>query len=268
MSKLEGRVAIVTGAGSGIGQGIALRLARDGAAVVVACRHDAGDTVGKIQEIGGKAAFVPVDVTDEESVKNMVKETVATFGRLDILVNNAGIFAMEKGHIDELDTSVWNAIINVNLTGTFLCSKYAIPELLKSPCANIVNIASAAGVELHPLAAYAASKAGVIAMTRTTAVQYPGRIRANAVLPGSTRTPGLEESRRLRNIDPTKPYTYFPFQMIQREGTPDDVAPLVAFVVSDEASFIDAAVLRADGGYIAPAAKVADVEAMNRLNGI
>jgi len=266
MKKLEGRVAIVTGAGGGIGKGIALRLAQEGAAIVVACRRDSGETVKAIEEMGGKALFVSTDVTNEEAVKNLVSKTVETFGRLDILVNNAGVFGLEHCRIGELETSVWNQIIDVNLTGTYFCTKHSIPELLKSPCANIINIASPAGLDYNPLAAYAASKAGVIAMTRTTALQYPGRIRVNAIAPGSTDTPGRAESRILRNMDPNAKRTTFPTQLIQREGTPEDIAAFVAFLVSDEASFIDAAIMRADGGYVAPGPSIANIEAMRALS--
>ena len=265
MKKLEGRVAIVTGAGGGIGKAIALRLAAEGAKVVVACRKDSGDSVNEIRAAGGEAEFIATDVTDEEAVKNLVARTVADFGRLDILVNNAGIFGLEHCRIAELETSIWDSILDVNLKGTFLCTKYAVPELLKSPCANVINIASPAGLDFNPLTAYAASKAGVIAMTRTVALQYPGRIRVNAIVPGSTDTPGRAESRILRNIDPHAQITSFNSQLVQREGKPEDIANFIAYVVSDEGSFIDAAVLRADGGYVAPGPKPAYVEEMRKL---
>ncbi len=266
MKKLEERVAVITGAGSGIGKGIALRLAEEGASIVVADLKDTADTVGEITKAGGKAIFVKVDVTDEEAVRNMVARTVEEFGRLDILVNNAGLFSIEHCNIGELDTAIWHKIIAVNLTGAFYCTKYCIPELLKSPCANIVNISSPSGLDYNPLAAYASSKAGLIALTKTTAIQYPGRIRANAIVPGSTQTPQRAESRVLRNMDPDAVRTVFPFQMVQREGGAADVAAVIAFVVSDEASFIDASVIRADGGYIAPGPKLSDIEAMKKLS--
>ena len=265
MRRLEERTAVITGAGSGIGKAIALRLAEEGASVVVADLKDTGDTVGEITKAGGKAVFVEVDVTDEEAVKNMVARTVGHFGRLDILINNAGLFSIEHCNIGELDTAIWHKILAVNLTGAFYCIKYSIPELLKSPYANIVNIASPSGLDYNPLAAYASSKAGLIALTRTTAVQYPGRIRSNAIVPGSTQTPQRAESRILRNMDPDAVRTVFPFQLVQREGGPSDVSSLIAFLVSDEASFIDASIIRADGGYIAPGPKLSDIEAMKKL---
>lgn len=251
MKRLEGKVAIVTGAGSGIGRAAALAFAREGASVVVADVVIEGgqETIKLIQQAGGQAIFVKTDVTQGEDVKAMVDKTIVSFGRLDCAFNNAGI---SGGYISlsRCPEDSWDRMIAINLKGVFLCMKYELPRMLKSGGGSIVNTSSIAGLVGdggHP--AYAASKHGVVGLTRTAAIQYAkAGIRVNAVCPGVIRTPMTEqlftESPELKTLMVSQ-------QPIERLAEAEEVARVVVWLCTDEASFITGHPLPVDGGFLA-----------------
>ncbi len=246
MNRLEGKISLITGAGSGIGRGIALGFAKENSFVIVAdiSETKGNETLSLIESSGGRGLFIKADVSDEISVAEMAENIQKTMGRLDVLVNNAGIFNIETEKVADLPTEKWDRIIAVNLRGTFLCIKHCVPLLLKSDSASIISISSPAGMELSIRAAYGASKAGIISLTKSIAIQYPDEIRANCICPGSIDTPAREASRRT-NVHPPS----FD-RLIQRDGTSEDIAAAAVFLASGEASFITATVLRVDGGIL------------------
>ncbi len=245
MTRFDGSVAIVTGAGSGIGRATALRLGADGATVM--CADVAGSTAEataeEISAAGGEAAGVACDIRDEDSVARLV-ETAADLGALRIVTNVAGIGSFD--HTTDVGLETWQSMIDVNLTGTFLVCREAIPHLLEHD-GNIVNVASTAGVMGQPYsAAYCASKGGVVLLTKALAAEYiDRRLRVNAVAPGGINTP-LISSFRYPEGSNEKLFdaliTDFGF------AEPEDVANVIAFVASDEASHMTGAVVPVDGG--------------------
>ncbi len=244
MERLKDKVAIITGAAMGIGKGIATAFANEGAKIVVADFNDevGNKTVEELKASGADAIFVHVDISNEEQVKNVFEVTVKTFGGLDILVNNAGVYNVETEKIHELDTAKWRWLVDLNLTGTFMMCKYAVPVIIKSKDPCIINMASPAGLDWSIRAAYGATKGAVIQLTKSIAIQYPGKIRANAICPGSTDTPGREASRK-NNVHASGSVS----QLLQRDGKPRDIAAAAVFIAS-EGNFMNAAVLRIDGG--------------------
>jgi NAD(P)-dependent dehydrogenase (short-subunit alcohol dehydrogenase family) len=247
-----GRVAIVTGAGSGMGRAIALLLALRGARVVVAdLDPSAGEqTVAQIQDQGGHARFVQVDVSSPADAKRMVSFTVQEFGQVDVLCNNAGINLAAPA----LDTTEedWDRLMAVNLKGIFLGSKFAIAEMARRGSGAIVNTVSAAGLKGMPnMAAYNASKGGAALLTRQLALDYAKQgIRVNGVCPGVVDTP---MTRRFleSNPDPeglARSWEQIPIGHIAQ---PEDIARAVAFLASDEASYITGVLLPVDGGITA-----------------
>jgi len=251
--RLEGKVAVVTGAGSGIGRAIALRFAQEGARVVIAeVNRDAGASAeSEIRAEGGSALFVPTDVSRAADVEAMVRRTVAEFGRLDVLVNNAAIQIL--GRLDDTSEEDWDRLQSVNLKGVFLCSKYAIPEMLRSGGGSIVNIASVLALVGDPdLAAYCAAKGGVLALTRAAALAYgPAGIRVNAICPGDVDTPMV---RDYFNKDPdpeglrrqvSSKYA------LRRIAEPREIAEAALYLASDASSFVTATALVIDGGLTA-----------------
>lgn len=245
--RLDGKVAIITGGTFGIGESTALLFAKEGAKVVVAGRNaEKGERViNQIKELGGDAMFVKTDVAKEEDVASLVKQTVDTYGKVDVLFANAGVGAM--GDIHEVSMEDWNSLISVDLTGVFLCSKFAIPEMMKNGSGSIINCASILGHVGQPsVSAYAAAKGGVVNMTRSAAVTYANKgIRINAVCPGYIDTPMLDalEDDMKKYLEGLHP--------IGRLGRPEEVANAVLFLASDESSFITGANLLVDGGYTA-----------------
>ena len=252
--KLEGRAAIVTGAASGIGRASALRLAAEGARVLVADLDAAGAArvAAEIEAAGGVAAPQRTDVADEASIAAMVAAAVSRFGRLDVLHNNAAatspdVIGRDQGLL-ELDVEVWDRTLAVNLRGPMLACKHAIPHLLARGGGAIVNTSSAAGLAGDlSRTAYGASKAGLDALTRYVATQFGKRgIRCNSIAPGVIQTPALAA-----NLSREQIASYERHHLTPRLGRPEDIAAAVAFLASDDAAFITGQVLSVDGGLLA-----------------
>lgn len=240
---LESKVAVVTGAGHGIGRAIALRLASAGAKVAVAdlSMDTAGQTVNEIETQGGAALAFKADVTVQEDVTALMDKTIGEFGSLDILVNNVGIYPVAP--IMEITESEWDRVVAINLKSTFLCSQAAAGRMMAQESGVIINIASIdAKVRTTGNAHYAAAKAGVISFTRTMANEMADHgIRVNAVAPGWILTnPDLAKTERWLKIAEEIP--------VHRFGYPEDVAKAVLFLASDAASYITGEVLDVNGG--------------------
>jgi NAD(P)-dependent dehydrogenase (short-subunit alcohol dehydrogenase family) len=238
------RVAIVTGAGQGIGRGIAKCLARAGAHVVIVDQalERAESVVAEIANMGADAIALRTDVSSASEVQEMVKQTLARFGKIDILVNNAGRLVVKR--MVEQTEEEWDRVVDTNLKGVFLCCRFVLPEMIARKRGAIVNIASIAAFHVTvPHVPYAASKAGVVALTRDLAYEV-GRhgIRVNAIAPGPIDTPmarfGTEEQRAAaaKNI------------LLGRMGQPEDIGEAAVFLASDYASFITGATLPVSGG--------------------
>ena len=252
--KLEGKVAIVTGAGQGIGQAIALLLAKEGAEVVVndVNLEAASKVVGEIQAMGRQAKAIKADVTNSREVNQMVKQTVADFKKIDILVNNAGT-AIETLIVD-LPESEWDRQIDIDLKGVFLCSQAVAKEMIKQEQGKIVNIASQMG---HPglastkLGAYCAAKAGVLQLTSVLALEL-GRynINVNAVSPGVTATPLVQELLKAHPDLLSGQLKAVPLRKAgkPRAADPEDQANAVLFLVSPESDYISGQEIMVDGG--------------------
>jgi NAD(P)-dependent dehydrogenase (short-subunit alcohol dehydrogenase family) len=253
--RFKGKVAIVTGAGSGIGRATVFALAAEGASVVLADvdRAAGEDALTRAIAAGGKAIFVQADVSKETEASRTVDQAVATYGGLDILINNAGTaFSAPVAETSEAD---WDRILGANLKSAFLCSKAAIPQMEKRGGGVIVNVASVAG-ERAPRrsAVYSAAKAAVIALTRSIAVDYAGQnIRANCVRPGITDTPMLRRAAEAVSPgDAQAAYESWSKSLPEgRPGTPEEIASAVLYLASSEASFITGSVLDVDGGTMA-----------------
>mgnify|MGYP001209480048 CR=1 FL=1 len=247
--RLRDKVALITGAGSGMGRLAALTFAREGARVIAAdVSATAGEeTVAQIAEGGGTAAFIAADVSKEDQVRAVVRRGVERFGRLDVLYNNAGIFPERDGSVVDIDEAVWDHVMAVNLKGIYLCCKHAIPELLRGG-GSIINVASFVALVgcTVPQDAYTASKGGVIALTKSLAVQFgPKRIRTNAIAPGPIETPLL--TNWLLNNPEAKQLRLNRIPM-GRFGRPDDIVSMALYLASDESTWVNGSVIVVDGG--------------------
>jgi len=250
--RLANKVALITGAGSGIGRESASLFAREGAKVVVVdINPKAGEeTVASIREAGGEAVFFRADVSQAPDARAMIAYAEETYGRLDVLFNNAGIFHSEDGSVLDTDERIWDLVINVNLKGVFLGCKYGIPALLRAGGGSIINTASFVALMGSAVSqiAYTASKGGVLALTREIAVEFARRnIRANALCPGPVETPLLAEllsdpARRQRRL------VHIPAGRFARV---EEIARAALFLASEESSYITGAVFVVDGGITA-----------------
>lgn len=250
MEGLSDSVALVTGAGSGIGRATAKRFAREGANVVVAdiVVEGAKETVDQIKSDGGTAHVVEADVTDGAQVEALVKETVDTYGGLDIAHNNAGIEG-ESVQTAEQSEDNWDRVIDINLKGVWLGLKHEIPAMIENGGGAIINTSSIAGLSAAGTAPYAASKHGVIGLTRVAATEYAHHdIRVNAVCPGviSTQMVQQSEEENSEQID-----QFMRMQPIERMGTSEEIANAVTWLASEEASFVTGNALPVEGGFTA-----------------
>ena len=250
--KLKENVGVVTGAGAGIGKGVATVFAKQGAKVVVIdWNAQIGEqTAEEIRQKGGEAIFVKGDVSNEEQVKVAVQTTLDTYGRIDILVNNAGV-GIYKSVLDATSEE-WDRCLAINLKGVFLCSKYAIPHMQAVGKGAIVNISSVhSHATTNGVAPYCASKGGVTALTRNMAIDYGPTIRVNAIAPGWVWTPLIENLFQSYDDPAEMVKKLEKRQVMKRIGTPEDIGNAAAFLASDEASFITGTQLFVDGGLTA-----------------
>jgi NAD(P)-dependent dehydrogenase (short-subunit alcohol dehydrogenase family) len=249
--QLDGKVVLVTGGGSGIGRATALRVAREGAKVMIAdyVAEGALKTVAMVKEAGGTADCIAADVSVAAQVEAIVSKTVATYGRLDCAFNNAGI-AGAGATTANYEEGIFDHVIAINLKGVWLCLKYEIPQMLKTGGGAIVNTASAAGlIGLPGGSAYVAAKHGVVGLTRTAALEYAQKnVRVNCVCPGFIRTPMVERGLdtgmiSMEQINAAEP--------MGRIGAPEEIAESVLWLMSDAASFVTGHAMSIDGGYVA-----------------
>lgn len=248
---MKDKVALVTGASSGIGRATALVFAREGAKVVVADMNVVGgeETVQLVKAAGGDAFFVQTDVSQATSVEAMVSKTVETYGRLDYAHNNAGVEGTLSRTAEHTEED-WEPVIRINLKGVWLCMKYEIPQMLQQGGGAIVNTASGAGlIGVKRMPAYVASKHGVVGLTKTAALEYAkSGIRVNAVCPGVIQTSMVE---RVTGNRPDVLDKMIAAEPIGRSGRPEEIAEAVVWLCSDAASFVTGHAMAVDGGAVA-----------------
>ncbi len=249
MRRFEGRTILITGAGSGIGKAAALRFGAEGGRVFCADVNAAGaeQTAAAIREAGGEAVAARCDVSDPEAVAQTVDAAAARWGGLHVLANVAGVGGFRR--TTEVDFAEWSRILGVNLTGQFLTCQRAIPHLLATQGA-IINTASVAGLKSHPYcAAYCASKGGVVMLTKALAVEYGRKgLRVNCLCPGGVETPMLSQFQLPEGVPQAALMRIAP---LGRHGQPEEVAGTIAFLASDDATYINGATIVVDGGMIA-----------------
>lgn len=252
MFSLKGKTAIVTGGERGIGLEIAVGFAKSGADIVIAGLAEAEfeNAINRVQEQGAKCICIPTDISSEESVKNLVAKTLEVFPTIDILVNNAGINKLAPA--EEMPLDVWQKIVNVNFTGTFLMCREVGAVMLKQGKGNIVNIASMSGLVVNPLpqqqCAYNSTKAGVIMLTKCLANEWAQRgVRVNAIAPGFTRTPLT--AKRLDTPNDPAVKKWIGGTPMNRVANPEEMVGLAIYYASDASTFTTGTVLQVDGGY-------------------
>ena len=255
--KMGGKIALVTGGGSGIGKATSIAFAREGAKVVVADMNVEGgeETVRFIEDAGGDAAFIRADVRKAAEVEAMINQAVETYGRLDYAYNNAGVIQSPGISIHEAPEDTWNNTIATNLTGVWLCMKYEVPQMIKQGGGAIVNTSSVWGlVGSAGFSAYVASKHGVAGLTKTAALEYAAsNIRVNCVNPGSIDTQMVQDA--IGTLSGGNPEAMADMianlHPIGRMGRPEEVAEAVVWLCSDAASFVTGHALSVDGGWVA-----------------
>lgn len=259
---LKGKIAIVTGAGSGLGRSMAIGLAEAGASVVAADINvnSAEETVNKIRKIGRKTLAIGVDVTNSEQVNKMVEKVINEFGKVDILINSAGILMINSAGIPKYGTELekvseeeWDEVIKVNLKGTFLCAQRVGREMVKQKKGKIINIASISGMVVNNgittgLGVYCTSKAGIIMLTKALAVEWAKyNINVNCISPGYMKTPMTAQARS----DPLVLKGQLDMTPLNRYGEPEELVGIAVFLASDASSYMTGSNLVIDGGYTA-----------------
>lgn len=256
MNRLDGKTGVVTGAGSGIGRASAQRLAEEGANVVIAdiIEESGRETVDLIEDAGGDATFVEIDVSDLESVERMIDIALDTYGRLDFAHNNVGIMT-GFAELTDIEEGQWKKLFDINLKGIWACMKAELPVMEEQGHGAIVNTASEAGlVGMGGLASYSASKHGVVGLTKTAALEYATRgVRINAIAPGPTNTNIQADSQDERPDLPSMPFDTSAMTDVPmgRIAEPEEMASVVAFLCSSDASYITGHTLPVDGGQAA-----------------
>ena len=255
--RLEDRVAVITGGGSGLGRATALAFIREGARCVVVGQNEErlAESVRLIEEAGGQGLATPCNVADPTRVKAMIELACETFGRLDILVNNAAMNrpdTMMPERVAEMPEEWWSATLGVNLNGYFYCSKYALQRMVQAESGVIINVASTQGLTANPnQAAYVASQHGVVGLTKSMAVDYgPHGIRVNAICPGIFESQRVERFMSLYH-DAASRERISTGRPLRRVGSPDEVANVALFLASDDASYVTGAIIPVDGGSMA-----------------
>jgi len=248
----QAKVALITGASLGIGRATALALAREGAAVALVSRDpQRGEAAAREAQASGEAIFIVADVSQQAQVRDVVDRVASRWGRLDILVNNAGIYL--QGDVSETSFEDWERLLATNLSGAFLCTKYAVPIMMRNGGGVIINVSSEAGlVGIKGQVAYNVSKGGLIALTRSCAVDLARKgIRVNCVCPGTTDTP-LVQAAVNRSSDPAAARRHLEeIRPLNRLGTSEEIASAILYLARDEAAYATGAILSVDGGYTA-----------------
>ena len=249
--QLQDKVAIITGAATGIGRATAVLFAREGASVVVADINegDAQRTVADIEDGGGSARFVRTDVSEAEDVRTLMERAAEEMGGIDVIVNNAG--AQRSGAVTEFEESEWNLLMRVNPRSCFLGAKYGVPYLRERGGGSIVNVSSLAGLKGGPgMTAYSASKGAIIAFTRALAEELaPDNIRANSVCPGWIDTPFNEPAIEFMGGRAQQEEMVQQTVPLKRQGTPEEIAPGILYLASDASSYVTGQELVIDGGF-------------------
>jgi len=250
--RLEGKVAIITGAASGIGEATARVFAREGASLILAdIQDEPGEKLAAgLRDNGTKAAFVRTDVVKPQDVQAMVTEAIGQYGRLDVIFNNAGIEGEMGKPTADCTLENWHRVLDINLTGVFLGMKYGITEMLKTGGGAVINTASVAGLVGFPgIPAYCAAKGGVVQLSRCAALEYARQnIRVNVICPGVIWTPMVS---RVTGDTPERRAAFNNFEPVGRLGTAEEVANVALFLASDESSFCTGAPFIVDGGFVA-----------------
>jgi NAD(P)-dependent dehydrogenase (short-subunit alcohol dehydrogenase family) len=249
--RLKDKVTVITGAKSGIGLATASRFADEGAKVVLADVRDAEQEVRGITKRGGRALFAQADVSSEAQVKGLIEKTLSAYGRLDVLVNNAGTELAKK--VTDTTEAEWDRLMDVNLKGVFLCSKAAIPVMRRQGAGVIVNVASELGlVGGSEIAAYSASKGGVVQLTKAMAIDHIGDgIRVNCVCPGPVATPLLEAIIEASSNPEEERRSIVEKTLMKRVGRSEEIANVILFLASEESSYMTGSVVVVDGGLTA-----------------
>ncbi len=252
--RLDGKVALVTGAASGIGQAVAKLFAQEGAKVAIADLNDEGGRQ-TIVEIGGEnvGCYIRADVSSPSAVRALVEETIAKYGAIDILVNNAAIVVFKR--LIDTEPEEWDKVIATNLNSVYLCSRYTIPHMIRQGGGAIINLSSARALATSPLvSSYDASKGAIVSLTRSMALEYASHgIRVNCVLPGAVDTPVFRANLRADGNEEDQYRATVAHIPLGRVGVPLDIARAVLFLATDESSYVTGAPFLIDGGLLAQA---------------